>query len=92
MSFKPEKVEDFLRVFNASKARIRAFPGCLHLELWNSKTESNVFFTYSFWKSEAALEAYRHSDLFQKTWAQTKVLFNDKPLAWSVEMVDLVHT
>ena len=92
MSFDPEKVKDFLAVFNTNKIQIRTFPGCYHLELWNSKTEPNVFFTYSFWEDEAALQAYRSSDLFNQTWAKTKVLFNDKPIAWSVEMVDLVHS
>lgn len=90
MSFKPEQVSSFLKVFNTNKRAIRTFPGCLHLELWQDKNQTNVFFTYSFWENEAALEAYRHSDLFQNTWAKTKVLFNEKPSAWSVEMLDLV--
>ena len=54
------------------------------------KSEPNIFFTYSFWKNEAALEAYRNSELFKNTWAKTKVLFNEKPQAWSVEMLEIV--
>ena len=30
------------------------------------------------------LENYRNSALFKNVWAKTKVLFNDKPQAWSV--------
>ena len=90
MNFKPEKNKDFLTIFNANKMQIRTFPGCLHLELWNDKSEPNIFFTYSFWKNEAALEAYRNSELFKNTWAKTKVLFNEKPQAWSVEMLEIV--
>ncbi len=44
-----------------------------------------VLFTYSHWESEAALETYRHSELFAEVWAATKVLFNAKPEAWSVQ-------
>jgi hypothetical protein len=29
------------------------------------------------------LENYRNSDLFKTTWAATKALFNDKPMAFS---------
>ena len=90
LSFQPEKVKDFLEIFRESKYQIRSFPGCLHLELWNNKAEPNVFFTYSFWENELALEAYRESELFKATWKKTKALFNDKPQAWSVEMLDLV--
>ena len=36
---------------------------------------------------EEDLENYRHSELFQNIWAETKVFFNDKPLAWSVDKV-----
>ncbi len=45
-------------------------------------------FTYSYWESEAHLNTYRHSDLFRETWAKTKVLFADKPEAWSIEVSD----
>ncbi|MFT5673230.1 MAG: hypothetical protein ACI9JT_001876, partial [Polaribacter sp.] len=31
------------------------------------------------------LENYRNTDLFKDVWAKTKVFFNDKPLAWSVD-------
>jgi len=91
LTFREEACDDFLEVFEQSKQAIRAFPGCQYLELWRSKDQPHIFFTYSFWQEEAALEAYRHSDLFKKVWKQTKALFSDKPEAWSVEMLDLIR-
>ena len=91
LTFREEACDDFVEVFEKSKQAIRAFPGCQYLELWRSKDQPNIFFTYSFWQEEAALEAYRHSDLFKNVWKQTKVLFSDKPEAWSVEMLDLIR-
>ncbi len=84
MTFDPERVDDFLAIFQESAPRIRAFPGCVHLELWRELPDSNILFTYSHWEGPEALEAYRQSDLFRTTWAKTKVLFAGKPEAWSV--------
>jgi hypothetical protein len=33
------------------------------------------------------LEAYRSSELFEQTWAETKILFDDRPQAWSTHVV-----
>ena len=87
MSFQPEKIEEFLANFNTKKEFIRNSPGCRLLELYRDKTNSDIFFTYSYWDTEQDLENYRSSDLFKGVWKQTKVLFNDKPLAWSVDKV-----
>lgn len=85
MSFNSEKIEEFLANFNTKKEFIRNSPGCRLLELYRDKTNSDIFFTYSYWETEQDLENYRNSDLFKGVWAQTKILFNDKPLAWSVD-------
>ena len=85
MTFVPEKVNDFLKVFEESKELIRNFEGCSHLELLNDINNSNIYFTYSYWENEDALNSYRHSELFAGVWAQTKVLFATKTEAWSVE-------
>ena len=87
MSFDPSKIEEFLANFEDKKHQIRNFEGCEFLELYRDKENTNVFFTYSFWNSEADLENYRHSELFKGVWADTKVLFNAKPEAWSVDKV-----
>ncbi len=87
MSFKPEAVATFLTMFEAKKSNIRNRKGCKLLTLYRDKHNTDVFFTYSYWESEADLEAYRNSDLFTKVWAETKIHFNDKPLAWSVDTI-----
>ena len=78
-------IDAFLANFEASKEKIRGFNGCNFLELYQEKDNKNVFFTYSYWDSEKALNNYRHSDLFQGIWAKTKPMFNTKPEAWSVD-------
>ena len=87
MSFHPEHIEQFLANFEKKKQFIRNSPGCRLLELYRGKQDSNIFFTYSYWDKEEDLENYRHSKLFKEVWAETKVLFNDKPQAWSVDKV-----
>ena len=92
MTFQEDRLADFMAIFEASKQKIRAFPGCQHLELRRDLDHPNVRITHSVWESPAALEAYRQSALFRTTWAATKVLFSDKPLAFSTETVDIVWT
>lgn len=89
LTFQEDKTEDFVAIFQATKDKISAVDGCHHLEFWRATQHPNIFFTYSYWESETHLNAYRHSDLFQATWKKTKVLFADKPEAWSVAVVAL---
>ena len=91
MNFLPEHVPAFLSLFEDRKELIRHFEGCNHLELWQDAQESNVFFTYSRWDSEAHLNKYRFSELFKNTWTQTKALFLEKAAAWSVEQKIVVN-
>lgn len=83
MTFAPDAVDSFLTQFDESAPQIRAFPGCHHLELWRDLEKPHVCTTHSHWESEAALDRYRHSDLFKSTWATVKPLFNDRPVAQS---------
>lgn len=83
MTFRPEALEAFLEIFDASAPQIRAFPGCHHLELWQDTRYPNILTTFSRWDDEAALDRYRHSDLFKTTWAKTKPLFAAPPRAFS---------
>lgn len=85
MNFKPEKVNEFLTIFNESKELIRNMPGCSHLELLNDINTKNIFFTYSYWNSENDLNNYRNSEIFSNVWSKTKILFFAKTEAWSVE-------
>ncbi|MFS4469239.1 putative quinol monooxygenase [Maribacter sp. 2210JD10-5] len=87
MTFKKEKVTQFEQLFNENKHKIRGFEGCTFLELYQDKKDTRIFFTYSYWENESSLEEYRHSQLFKGVWSQTKVLFDEKPEAWSVDKV-----
>jgi len=90
MSFEPEKVTDFLLLFNEVKNKIANSEGCEGLTLLRDSAEPNVLFTYSYWNNEASLNKYRFSPFFKDTWARTKALFNDKPMAWSLLVEDRV--
>lgn len=85
LTFKEEHIPKFILIWKESKAKIAAFEGCNFVEMLQSKNPENICFTYSLWDSEEALNKYRHSELFQNTWAKTKVLFDGKPEAWSTE-------
>ncbi len=87
MSFQPDKTGDFLSVFNKSKEKIASVDGIISLELVRDMDNKNIFFTISKWKNEDFLEKYRKSELFQNTWSKTKVLFNQKPEAWSTKTI-----
>lgn len=91
MYFREEAINDFLTLFEERKSRIRNFEGCHHLELWQDENNPSIFFTYSHWESEQHLDHYRFSELFKDTWGKTKVLFADKPQAWSVKRKMLVE-
>jgi heme-degrading monooxygenase HmoA len=87
MSFDEENIPKFLENFDSIKDKIRASEGNRFLELYQDKNNPCIFFTYSFWETEADLENYRQSALFDAVWTFTKKLFNDKPEAWSVDKV-----
>ena len=85
MRFQEDKIEAILNNFEEVKHHIRNFEGNRFLELYQDKNDKRIFFTYSYWENEEALENYRKSDLFDGVWNYTKTLFSDKPEAWSVD-------
>jgi quinol monooxygenase YgiN len=85
MTFVPEHVPVFLALFEERKHRIAGAEGCMHLELHSQADAPNVFFTISRWRSENDLERYRQSELFADTWSKTKVLFESRAAAWTLE-------
>jgi len=85
LTFKKEHIPKFISIWNESREKIAGFEGCHFVEMLQSKHPEYICFTYSIWDDEEALNNYRHSELFQKTWAKTKVLFDGKPEAWSTE-------
>lgn len=84
MEFHEDKLEDFRAVFEVAQPKIRAFPGCSHVEVCSDPADSCIRYTFSKWDSEADLDAYRYSQLFKETWAATKVHFKGKPRAYSM--------
>lgn len=87
LEFKETNVSTFLANFEQVKDKIRSFPGCKRLELLQDKNDKGIFFTHSTWESEEALESYKNSALFGQVWPETKALFRDKPMAWSVNSI-----
>lgn len=85
MSFHTKHISKFLEMFEEKKQLIRNSDGCLLLELYQDKTNPEIFFTYSYWENVQDLENYRNSNLFKNVWAKTKTFFNDKPEAWSAD-------
>jgi quinol monooxygenase YgiN len=85
MGFHQKHIATFLAIFEEKKEAIRASKGCQLLELYQDKNNPEIFFTYSYWDATEDLEQYRQSELFTSVWAKTKILFNSKPEAWSVD-------
>ena len=87
MEFLPEKTEEFKQIFQANREMIKNFEGCHSITLLQDTHQSNIFFTYSLWDSQEKLDTYRNSALFTSVWKKTKLLFNRKPFAWSVQEI-----
>lgn len=84
LTFKSEHIDKFQEIFEQSKEKIAAFEGCHYVELLQQIDDERVFFTYSLWSDPSDLDRYRHSELFKDTWSKTKILFDDRPQAWSL--------
>lgn len=82
----PDHVASFLNLFDEIAPKIRAFDGCIHLELLQHVDFPGVVCTYSHWHSESHLDNYRQSDLFKENWAKTKPMFAAPPRAESYRM------
>ena len=91
LTFQKEYIPDFLEIFEESKHRIRTSKGCNFVELYQDQTNECVFFTYSCWDDVYDLDQYRNSSFFKDVWGRTKILFSDKPEAWSVSKLQSLH-
>jgi len=91
LTFQSDKVAEFLELFQERKTQIRAFDGCLYLELLREHPDGAVLFTVSHWRDQQSLDAYRGSDFFKEVWPRTKSLFAGKPEAWSVDSVEVLE-
>lgn len=88
LSLQEDKIDTFLSNFESQKNDIRNFEGCRLLELYRDKNQPTIFFTYSYWTSEASLNNYRNSEFFKRIWTETKMFFKDKPEAWSIDKLE----
>ncbi|MCO6495366.1 MAG: antibiotic biosynthesis monooxygenase [Bacteroidetes bacterium] len=87
MTFKPEEVDNFLKLIDHVLPLIEQMEGCRGVKLYSQEGAKNVMFTLSLWDNNESLEKYRASDLFKTTWTQTKRYFSDKPQAWSINQI-----
>lgn len=87
MTFDPQKVGDFIKIFEFAHHKIEAFPGCKGVDLCQDLAQPNVLITLSLWDSVQHLNEYRNSELFKSTWEETKKLFIDRADAWSLEKI-----
>ena len=87
MTFRTDCTADFEAIFEEVRTKIRAQPGCHGLRLLRSDGDDGVYFTYSQWEDDAALQAYRHSELFKSTWVRTRQLFAERAEAWSTTVL-----
>ncbi len=85
LSIQVEKVDQFIAYFDQIKQVVRNQPGCSFLELYQDKKDPSIFFTYSYWQDEKALEDYRYSQTFKQVWPFVKQMFKEKAQAWSVD-------
>ena len=91
MPLLPDKEALFLDIFEGVKADIRSREGCINLEVLRSEQNGIIsVWTISIWTSEEALNQYKSSALFQKTWANVKPLFSSKAQAWTLTMIEKV--
>ncbi len=88
--FEEDNIITFLTLFENTKQDIRNFDGCEHLQLLRHQEIKHVLYTYSIWKSEHDLNNYRKSVLFRNTWSQTKVLFSERPIVYTLDQIDWV--
>ena len=87
ITLRPGTLKEFLAHFDDAAPRIRGYPGCKHLELWQGTDDPNLVYTYSEWVSEEALRYYRRSKLFRTTWKAVKPLFSERAEAISIRSI-----
>ena len=86
-----EKLNEFELLFDRIKPSILSFEGCLSLNLLKEISDTATIvnrFTYSKWRTEAALQNYLQSPFFLKTWPQVKLCLQTKAQAWTLQGVN----
>jgi quinol monooxygenase YgiN len=83
LSIEPGRLDDAKQLLKEVAPKVRAMKGCSFLEILNDIHDTSHFTTYSYWDSEADLNAYRDSETFMKFWRAIKPHFKAKARAWS---------
>ncbi|MRT92865.1 putative quinol monooxygenase [Ancylomarina sp. 16SWW S1-10-2] len=85
LKLQSQHIADFKKFTEGEKKDIIAFDGCSFLEILQDINNKNLFFSYSHWESEEALNRYRDSAFFKGNWKQVKQWFAAKAEAWSLQ-------
>ena len=88
LNFQPDRVDEFLEIFNQNKQVLAKSDGCIRLEIFKSTNDTDTYVTISNWQSEEHLEMYRQSELFKYIWSKVKPLFNNKAQAWTLNTLN----
>lgn len=83
----PESLDEARKLLSEQAPRVRAFPGCRSVVLYEG--EGPVLCSFSEWESAADLERYRQSMVFRDFWEKLRPHFRDKPRAVSVRKLPL---
>lgn len=85
LTFKEDKIADFIAFFDTINTRVSRFENCYGMRLMQEKGNPHVVFTYSAWESEEALNNYRDSEMFGIVWSTIKPWFGARAEAWTVQ-------
>ena len=88
LTFLPSETAFFIETFESKKKQILAFDGCADVMLLRDVENECTFFTHSIWRDKLALDAYRASEFFRRTWSEVKTKFAAPPQAWSLNEVE----
>lgn len=85
---KPDKAEEFERVFTLLAAQVRANEsGNVTYQLSRSRTEPNTYKVLEVYRDEEALEAHRASDHFRAAGPSLGPLLDGRP---EIELLDAI--
>jgi heme-degrading monooxygenase HmoA len=79
--------EDFLKYMESIKSDFDDFEGCKQLEVLRGKIDGDVFFIYTTWEKNVALNIFRRSDFNKKFWKKLLDVSQSRPQVWSVENI-----
>ncbi|GIV95804.1 MAG: hypothetical protein KatS3mg057_0461 [Herpetosiphonaceae bacterium] len=88
LKFQPDRVDEFLAIWQEVHTTIRRQPGCLSLMLLRDTSDPAAFATWSCWTDRRALQIYRRSNFFGEFWPQVKTLLREPAQAVSYEQIE----